>query len=300
MGAALTYARRYALFTLVGIAGDDDLDALDINPDTSAAEVRQVAKIATNGPSSRSPASSLDVPADAETTRTSLLTEIAALLTVEQLQARAADILKAKNRLPPEDAKQIEAAFSTRMAAFEKVQSQSDSAGVDPIEGDRGDKTIIAPNAVRPKRRSRRVQNAVPARALDLEPQEASNVQTIETPEQSKIDKSVLTFCEPRRKRDKQHLRFVAALPCLICGRAPSDPHHLRFAQPRAMGRKSSDEFVVPLCRTHHRQNHQTGREETWWASVSIDPLEIATKLWSIHHGSAADSLVDRCDLFRA
>src|SRR5205807_7056747 len=32
MGAALTYARRYALFTLVGIAGEDDLDAPDLNP----------------------------------------------------------------------------------------------------------------------------------------------------------------------------------------------------------------------------------------------------------------------------
>ena len=31
MGAALTYARRYALFALVGIAGEDDLDALDLN-----------------------------------------------------------------------------------------------------------------------------------------------------------------------------------------------------------------------------------------------------------------------------
>jgi hypothetical protein len=30
MGAALTYARRYALFTLVGIAGEDDLDASDL------------------------------------------------------------------------------------------------------------------------------------------------------------------------------------------------------------------------------------------------------------------------------
>ena len=30
MGAALTYARRYALFTLVGIAGEDDLDAPDL------------------------------------------------------------------------------------------------------------------------------------------------------------------------------------------------------------------------------------------------------------------------------
>src|SRR6476660_6314269 len=33
MGAALTYARRYALFTLVGIAGEDDLDAPDLGAD---------------------------------------------------------------------------------------------------------------------------------------------------------------------------------------------------------------------------------------------------------------------------
>jgi hypothetical protein len=41
MGAALTYARRYALFTLVGIAGEDDLDAPDLGADPSpAAELR--------------------------------------------------------------------------------------------------------------------------------------------------------------------------------------------------------------------------------------------------------------------
>src|SRR5215469_18832675 len=34
MGAALTYARRYALFTLVGIAGEDDVDAPDLNEPT--------------------------------------------------------------------------------------------------------------------------------------------------------------------------------------------------------------------------------------------------------------------------
>ena len=45
--------------------------------------------------------------------------------------------------------------------------------------------------------------------------------------------------------------------PCLICGRKPSDPHHLRFAQPRALGRKASDEFTVPLCRIHHRLAHR-------------------------------------------
>lgn len=287
MGAALTYARRYALFTLVGIAGDDDLDSPDINPQASAAEVQQAAA----GPANEPSASSVNSAADIETTCTGLLAEIAALPTMEQMQARAANILKAKNRLPPEDAKHVEAAFSTRMAAFGLVQSRSDSAPT-AIEDKRGNKTVIAP-VVAPKRSRRRAKTAVGASELDLEPQGVSNAPAIETP--AKIDKSVLTFGEPRRKRDKQHLRFVASQPCLICGRAPSDAHHLRFAQPRAMGRKSSDEFVVPLCRTHHRQNHQTGREESWWASVSIDPIEIATKLWSISHGSLADSIVHRC-----
>src|ERR1017187_1752161 len=50
-----------------------------------------------------------------------------------------------------------------------------------------------------------------------------------------RIDKSALTIAEPKRLRDKAHLRFVASQPCLICGRQPSDPHHLRFAQPRAL-----------------------------------------------------------------
>lgn len=292
MGAALTYARRYALFTLVGIAGDDDLDAPDINPQANAAEVQQ----ATGGPAneprgSRSSESSVNSTADIEATRMGLLAEIAALPTMEQMQARAANILKAKNRLPSEDAKQIEAAFSTRMATFELVQSRSDSSPT-AIEDKCGDTTVNAP-VVAPKRSRRRAKSAVRASELDLEPQGASNAPAIKTP--AKIDKSVLTFGEPRRKRDKQHLRFVASQPCLICGRAPSDAHHLRFAQPRAMGRKSSDEFVVPLCRTHHRENHQTGREESWWASVSIDPLEIATKLWRLSHGSGANSIVHRC-----
>ena len=97
-----------------------------------------------------------------------------------------------------------------------------------------------------------------------------------------KIDKSMLRFGEVRRHRDKTHLRFVALQPCLLCGRSPSDPHHLRFAQPRAMGRKNSDEFVVPLCRTHHRQNHQVGDEVSWWknknrsAQSCFQTLEVA------------------------
>jgi hypothetical protein len=103
-----------------------------------------------------------------------------------------------------------------------------------------------------------------------------------------KIDKSVLYFSEVRRHRDKSHLRFVALQPCLVCGRTPSDPHHLRFAQPRALGRKTSDEFVVPLCRTHHRQNHQVGDERAWWSAIAIDPLLTAERLWQISRGMKA------------
>lgn len=58
------------------------------------------------------------------------------------------------------------------------------------------------------------------------------------------------------------------------------DPHHLRFAQPRALDLKVSDEFTVPLCRDHHRQLHQAGNEVAWWHNVNIKPLEIARTLW--------------------
>jgi len=94
------------------------------------------------------------------------------------------------------------------------------------------------------------------------------------------IDKSVLTVAAPRRYRNKEHLRFVAQQPCLVCGRTPSDPHHLRFTQPRALGLRVSDEFVAPLCRTHHREVHRVGDERAWWKQAGIDPLKVARKLW--------------------
>jgi hypothetical protein len=103
-----------------------------------------------------------------------------------------------------------------------------------------------------------------------------------------RIDKSVLTHAEPKRLRDKNHLRFVAAQPCLICGRQPSDPHHLRFAQPRAIGLKVSDEFTVPLCRSHHSQLHRAGNEVAWWEDLDVNALEIAKGLWEESHGWAA------------
>ncbi len=106
----------------------------------------------------------------------------------------------------------------------------------------------------------------------------------IPEPSPAKIDKSALTLAEPKRRRDKSHLRFVASQPCLVCGRHPSDPHHLRFAQPRALGLKVSDEFTVPLCRGHHRQLHQSGDERIWWKALNIDALPVARQLWEQTH----------------
>src|SRR6185369_2579486 len=88
----------------------------------------------------------------------------------------------------------------------------------------------------------------------------------------------------PRRRRDKIHRRFVSAQACVICGRQPSDAHHLGFAQARALGSKVSDEFTVPLCRSHHRELHRAGDEVRWWARFGIDPIAIADKLWSRTH----------------
>ncbi len=103
-----------------------------------------------------------------------------------------------------------------------------------------------------------------------------------------RIDKSLLTIAEPKRLRDRAHLKFVASQPCLVCGRQPCDPHHLRFAQPRAIGLKVSDEFTVPLCRGHHRQLHQAGNEVPWWDNLKIKPLPIARGLWEQTHPKSA------------
>ncbi|MDT2019474.1 RAD52 family DNA repair protein [Methylocella sp. CPCC 101449] len=100
-----------------------------------------------------------------------------------------------------------------------------------------------------------------------------------------RIDKSELTLGEPKRIRNKDHLRFVAGHACLICGRAPSQAHHIRFSQPRALGRKVSDEFTVPLCSIHHSELHMAGHEEGWWERHKIDPLSHAAELWTESRG---------------
>jgi hypothetical protein len=131
-----------------------------------------------------------------------------------------------------------------------------------------------------------RQQNAALIREIERQTMDAPLVPAQpDLLERSTIDKSVLTFGEPKRLRDKAHLRFVGSQPCLVCGRQPADAHHLRFAQPRALGLKVSDEFTVPLCRGHHRAVHQTGNEAAWWEDLKIDALEIARGLWEQRQG---------------
>jgi hypothetical protein len=104
----------------------------------------------------------------------------------------------------------------------------------------------------------------------------------------------VLKLAEPRRYRNKEHLRFVAQQACLVCARKPSDPHHLRFMQPRALGRKVSDEFTVPLCRVHHRALHRTGDERAWWTAAGIDPSKVVRNLWRRTRGTQQDQRAER------
>ena len=138
---------------------------------------------------------------------------------------------------------------------------------------------------------------------LEVRPSAGSSIIIPASPDlvPAQIDKSLLTIAEPKRLRDKAHLRFVASQPCLVCGRQPSDPHHLRFAQPRALGLKVSDEFTVPLCRGHHRQLHQAGNEVAWWEGLKINALPIAKELWEQTHpkSAAADTLQPKEDAIK-
>jgi ERF superfamily protein len=260
MGAALTYARRYALFTLVGIAGEDDLDAPDlINPGQQTAALSIESKSVSNGaqptsPNRRagrgrinkfsppSPHSELSVGLSASL-RVELLREIEALSDRDNAALWAQRRLGAKNQLSAADAQQVEEAFAAKLAPISPESPKRDDADSD-----------IA--------------------SLSL----AENAGTLQ------IDKSVLVFPEPRRIRDRDHVRYVMKQPCLVCGRRPSDPHHLRFAQWRALGRKVSDEFTVPLCRTHHREIHRCGDEESWWQNTGLDSMAAARTLWLETH----------------
>ena len=125
------------------------------------------------------------------------------------------------------------------------------------------------------------MDRVLPVAAARLKPRARDNpIRPARRSRSQNIDKSMLAFPEPRRIRDRDHVRFVAKQPCLICGRQPSDAHHVRFAQRPALGLEVSDEFTVPLCRGHHREVHRCGDEPVWWLKVRINPMSKARELW--------------------
>ena len=263
MGAALTYARRYALFTLVGIAGEDDIDAPDLcagpsslssstapegalQPGQGNSPRREPGNGRGRGSTKNEPRVILDSAQSADL-RDKLLIEMENIASADLAATWAGEALVAKNSLTAADARLVEDAFERKLSDL----PSSDAAALS--------------------------NDGSPA------PQGPQVIATAEATDQGQakgIDKSILAVAAPRRYRSREHLRYVMQQPCLVCGRKPSDPHHLRYLQPRALGRKASDEFAVPLCRVHHRAAHRAGDECAWWKAAGIDPVKIARGLW--------------------
>jgi hypothetical protein len=321
MGAALTYARRYALFALVGIAGEDDLDAPDLggapgpktdkaDPETADSEspawvhrspsngrATVVRAMATRRRSATAVAAPVLTADQSVQLRDRLLAELAEVPSADAMADWAHRSLPAKNTLCVADAQLVETRFREKLAALTEAGSEH---RVEPA-----------------KAQSEGIQGeAIPSEAIDLREAEIrSDAQELSPPAATAVvvrRRGVSIAAKTIRLRDKDHRKFVSTQPCLVCGRIPVDPHHLKFAQPRAMSRKVSDEFTVPVCRMHHRELHTHGDERLWWKRLNIDPLPIALRLWKqsriesaaipsnigrpIPQQGLPDNTFDRCD----
>jgi hypothetical protein len=285
MGAALTYARRYALFTLVGIAGEDDLDAPDLDhaPDApnsascagADASVTQAVTMASleNGPRKQARAPRILLTSEASTAlHNQLVDELNGLSSAEALTGWAQRTLPMKNQLATADAQELENAFANKLQVFSVELSSAERGEVDEADG----RALTTRTDSAAANRKKRGGLAKPNGDAPL----ASSSCSPATP---KRQTAAVPATLPRL-RDKEHLKFIRAQPCLICGRLPSDSHHLRFAQQRALGRKVSDEFTVPLCRLHHRELHRRSDEAQWWEAIAVDAIAAARKLWTQTH----------------
>jgi len=273
MGAALTYARRYALFTLVGIAGEDDLDAPDLicpsqpisrrdrqshrgndrlDSKSSSLAARtplpRPEKLNSNSNAKARVLAAVRLVVASAHLRDAMLGELNQIGSEDEAAKWAHRRMQEKNKLNATDAKHVEEAFRAKLLSFAIHQAE----GAHPSKSD-------SQSSPATDGRGRKTKSEVASPS---------------------VDKSVLNHPEPRRIRDRDHVRFVARQTCLVCGRKPCDVHHLRFAQNRAFGRKVSDEFTVPLCRGHHREVHRHGDEAAWWQKLGVDPIGAARALW--------------------
>jgi hypothetical protein len=253
MGAALTYARRYALFALVGIAGEDDLDAPELMREPSPGGQHEARlERGTKHPKGTTHRQPVLDHGRSILLRDQLLSELGTLKDSDEQATWAQRRIPDKNSLTEDDARIVEAAY---------LKILQDNPESDP-------EALRQPLPALPKQ---------PVSDFSIVPgQPADGAQ------------AVTVRAKEVRRRSKAHLLFVAAQPCLICERFPCDAHHLKFAQPRALGRKVSDEFTVPLCREHHQELHRHGNEVAWWANMQVAPIEVARALWQASpiHGS--------------
>jgi ERF superfamily len=266
MGAALTYARRYALFTLVGIAGEDDLDAPDLCDGPSSPSAVNRAFKSIDGQSRVPPLKSDNEyaraaqkretpvtlpPEQSAALREQLLLEVRKITSADAAASWAQEALATKNRLVAIDARVVEDAFEQQLSGLAQAEGAKAANDFAPITN------------------------------LDVSGSHEQPAKgEADLGQRHGIDRRVLPIIKSRRYRNREHLRYVAQQACLVCGRRQSDPHHLRYLQPRALGRKVSDEFAVPLCRSHHRAVHRAGNEQAWWKAAGIDPVKVARRLW--------------------
>ena len=210
-----------------------------------------MAALATGFKRSQSPAVNRPVlaPDKSARLREGMLAEIETIASDSAATAWANTMLQAKNTLTADDARSVESAFETKIAGL-TTDGTTEPASLLTAQTER--EVLVAQH--------RTAESS----------QETNGTRSERNPP---IIKTV-------RHRNKEHLQFVAAQPCLICAKQPADPHHLCFAQPRALGRKVSDRYTVPLCRAHHREVHRAAKEIVWWQSVGVAPLGVAEALW--------------------
>jgi hypothetical protein len=188
MGAALTYARRYALFTLVGIAGEDDLDAPDLcagprgperalqpSNDNSSGQSRGTGNGRGRGSMKSEPRVILD-PAQSAQLRNKLLIEVENLASADLATSWAGEALLAKNSLTAADAKLVEDAFEHRLSV------------------------LLSSDAAAPSNDGSSVPQIT-------RPQEAAASENTDAGQAKGIDKSILAVAAPRRYRNREHLR---------------------------------------------------------------------------------------------
>jgi ERF superfamily len=279
MGAALTYARRYALFTLVGIAGEDDLDAPDLST-VPKAEVEPLPRVDQtqsdghgglanwspgDGGNSASSAKPVLPPDQSATLRERLVAELSAINAADDAASWARRNLPVKNSLTARDAQIVEARFKALLATI------GDGVSAEGIPNTVPDDKMPSAGRLPADARQKTATKPRPRPA------------------------TVRALGKTVRLRDKKHRKFVSRQPCLVCGRVPSDSHHLTFTQPRALGHRVSDEFTVPVCRIHHRELHRSGDEAGWWHKLNIDPVPIALKLWQHSQADTAPTLIGEC-----